>query len=70
VLRVFIPQKNLLSYNTDWNNFRDFCRAITDEKIAVAEQSAADTNPTADREPDPKVVLHDLITKLLKHTEF
>ncbi len=70
VLRVFIPQKNLLSYNTDWNNFRDFCRAITDEKIAVAEQSAADTNPTADREPDPKVILHDLITKLLKHTEF
>ncbi len=70
VLRVFIPQKNLLSYNTDWNNFRDFCRAITDEKIAVAEQSAADTNPIADREPDPKVVLHDLITKLLKHTEF
>lgn len=70
VLRVFIPQKNLLSYNTDWNNFRDFCRAITDEKIAAAEQSAADANPSVGREPDPKVVFHDLITKLLKHTEF
>lgn len=70
VLRVFIPQKNLLSYNTDWNNFRDFCRAITDEKIAAAEQSAADANPSAGGEPDPKAVFHDLITKLLKHTEF
>ncbi len=40
VFRVFIPQKNLLEYNTDWNNFRDFCRNITDEKIAAAEQNA------------------------------
>ncbi|MBS0483678.1 MAG: hypothetical protein JSS06_00435 [Proteobacteria bacterium] len=63
VLRVFIPQKNLLQYNTDWNNFRDFCRAITDEKIAAAEQNTAN-------EPDPKVVFQQLVANLMKHTEF
>ncbi len=63
VLRVFIPQKNLLQYNTDWNNFRDFCRTLTDEKIAAAEQNTAN-------EPDPKVVFNQLVANLMKHTEF
>ncbi len=69
VFRVFIPQKNLLEYNTDWNNFRDFCRNITDEKIAAAEQNAMASNSSAQHEPDPKEVFHQLVTKLLKHTE-
>ncbi len=69
VFRVFIPQKNLLEYNTDWNNFRDFCRNITDEKIAAAEQNAMASNPSTQHEPDPKEVFHQLVTKLLKHTE-
>lgn len=70
VLRLFVPQKNLLSYNTDWNNFRDFCRTISDEKIAAFEQAANDPNQTSSQEPDPKVVFHELVTKLLRHTEF
>ena len=70
VLRLFVPQKNLLSYNTDWNNFRDFCRTISDEKIAAFEQAAIDLNQTSNQEPDPRTVLHELITKLLRHTEF
>lgn len=72
VLRVFIPQNRLLSYNTDWNNFCDFCRNITDEQCAVAEQPISGTGNTSDatnQEADPKVVLHRLIEKLLKHTE-
>lgn len=73
VLRVFIPQDNLLSYNTDWNNFCDFCRNITDEKCATAEQSSAsdttgDIKESTHKEPDPKEVLHKLIADLLKHT--
>jgi len=75
VLRVFIPQDRLLSYNTDWNNFRDFCHNITDEQCAVAQQSAS-SDSTADtdsaiamrKEPDPKETLHKLISDLLKHT--
>ncbi|UJP03276.1 MAG: hypothetical protein LZF85_02120 [Nitrosomonas sp.] len=67
VLRVFIRQDHLLKYNTDWNNFRDFCRTITDEKIAAAEQSTA--GQSASSEPDPKAVFHQLIANLLKHTE-
>lgn len=72
ILRVFIPQDRLLSYNTDWNNFCDFCRNITDEKCAAAEQPASGIDDGANatsQEPDPKVVLHGLIEKLLKHTE-
>ncbi|UJP05595.1 MAG: hypothetical protein LZF61_01040 [Nitrosomonas sp.] len=62
VLRVFVPQKNLLRYNNDWNNFRDFCSNLTDEKIAAAEQSV-------NQESDPRVVFHQLVTNLLKHAE-
>lgn len=69
VLRVFIPQKNLLSYNTDWNNFRDFCRTITDEKIAAAEQYANSADSTSNPD-DPKAAFHELVSKLMKHTEF
>lgn len=68
VLRVFIPQDRLLSYNTDWNKFRDFCRDITDERIAAAEQNSTTTNQSANTEPDPKVEFHQLISNLLKHT--
>jgi hypothetical protein len=64
VLRVFIPQDRLLEYNTDWNNFRDFCRTITDEKCAAAGQSEKSDN----KEPDPKDVFHKLVSDLLKHT--
>jgi len=74
VLRVFIPQDRLLSYNTDWNNFCDFCRSITDEKCAAAEQyapqdsSSAQHPSPATNEPDPREVFHTLIVNLLKHT--
>ncbi|WP_293007280.1 hypothetical protein [Nitrosomonas sp.] len=69
VLRVFIPQDHLREYNIDWNNFRDFCREITDEKIAAAEQGATENNQSAQQESDPKEVFQKLISKLLKHTE-
>ena len=73
VLRVFLPQDRLLSYNTDWNNYCDFCRNITDEKIAAAEQPSAsdqfaDTKQSTRQEPDPKEVFHKLVSDLLKHT--
>lgn len=73
VLRVFIPQDRLLSYNTDWNNFCDFCRNITDEKCAIAEQPpasdhAAATKQSINKEPDPKELFHQLVSDLLKHT--
>jgi hypothetical protein len=64
VLRVFIPQDRLLEYNTDWNNFRDFCRTITDEQCAAAGQPGQSAN----NEPDPKDVFHKLVSDLLKHT--
>lgn len=73
VLRVFIPQDRLLSYNTDWNKFRDFCRTITDEQCAAAEQSSSPGDathfPTASHQSDPKVVFHQLVDNLLKHTQ-
>ena len=73
VLRVFIPQDRLLSYNTDWNNFCDFCRTITDEKCAGAEQSSPSDNiagiqKTIPKESDSKEVFHKLVENLLKHT--
>ena len=69
VLRVFIPQDRLLEYNTDWNNFRDFCRTITDEKCAAGQSAhSADPNQSANKEPDPKDVFHQLVSNLLKHT--
>lgn len=73
VLRVFIPQDRLLSYNTDWNNYCDFCRTITDEKCTAAEQpsspdNTADAQKADQKEPDPKVVFHQLVENLLKHT--
>lgn len=73
VLRVFLPQDRLLSYNTDWNNYCDFCRNITDEKIAAAEQSSVSdpsegTKQSTHKESDPKEVFHKLVTDLLKHT--
>ncbi|PTQ87634.1 hypothetical protein [Nitrosomonas ureae] len=68
VLRVFIPQDRLREYNIDWNNFRDFCRNLTDEKITAAEQNSTATNQPASTEPDPKIEFHQLLSKLLKHT--
>lgn len=74
ILRVFIPQDRLLSYNTDWNKFCDFCRNITDEKCAAAEQNipqdgtSTQHSPPATNEPDPSEVFHTLIESLLKHT--
>ena len=67
VLRVFIPQDRLLSYNTDWNNFCDFCRTITDDKCAAAEQPPA-SDGSSQKEPNPKEVFHTLVDNLLKHT--
>ncbi len=69
VLRVFIPQNRLLEYNTDWNNFRDFCRDITDDKIAAAEQQSIEPTQSVNKVPDPKEVFQQLISRLLKHTE-
>lgn len=73
VLRVFIPQDRLLSYNTDWNKFRDFCRTITDEQCAAAEPPSSPGNAspssTASPEPDPKAVFHQLVENLLKHAQ-
>ncbi|HRB22094.1 MAG TPA: hypothetical protein PLB54_10440, partial [Nitrosomonas sp.] len=63
VLRLFIPQKRLLEYNTDWNNFRDFCRNITDEQCEANAYRHQEV-----RTEDPKVVFHRLIDNLLKHT--
>ncbi len=68
VLRVFIPQNRLPEYNSDWNKYCDFCRNITDEKIAAAEQPATPGQP-ASNESDPKEVFHKLVSNLLKHTE-
>ncbi|MDH5480087.1 MAG: hypothetical protein OEX11_04920 [Nitrosomonas sp.] len=73
VLRVFLPQDRLRIYNIDWNNYCDFCRSITDEKCAAAEQSASDPSDSKDntsKEKDPKVVFHKLVTNLLAHTNF
>ena len=67
VLRVFIPQDRLRSYNADWNNFCEFCRTITDEKCAIAEQTSLEGNSTL-REPDPKEIFHKLVENLLRHT--
>ena len=73
VLRGFIPQKQLLSYNTAWNNYRDFCRNITDEKCAASEQLAIDHSGSEqvsdNTEPDPKKVFHKLVTDLLEFTK-
>ncbi len=60
-LRVFLPQDLLAEYNKDWNNYRDFCISITDEKCLAHDES--------DDEPDPKEVFHTLITNLLKYPD-
>ena len=72
VLRIFIPQDQLLSYNTAWNKYCDFCRNITDEICAASEQpaniqSGNETSATAD-ENDPKKVFHKLVSDLLAFT--
>lgn len=61
VMRVFLPQDLLFSYNDDWNKYRDFCISITDEKCAA-------TAELAEGEPDPKVVFQTLVANLLKYT--
>ena len=69
VLRLFIPQKRLLEYDTDWNNFRDFCRNITDEQCEANAYRHQKTDHDQEvRTEDPKVVFHRLIDNLLKHT--
>ncbi len=71
VLRVFQPQDRLRVYNIDWNNYCDFCRSITDEKIAAAENQSDETSDTKQNNSkveDPKVVFHKLVTDLLAHT--
>lgn len=69
VLRVFIPQDRLASYNEDWNNFRDFCRNITDEQCAGTEPDQTDdTKTVVKKQPDPKETFHKLVSDLLKHT--
>lgn len=65
VLRVFLPQDRLLSYNTAWNSYCDFCRNITDEQCNPVRSSDEDFAT----EPDPKVVFHKLVTDLLDHTK-
>lgn len=61
-LRGFLPQDLLGEYNMDWNKYRDFCIAITDEKCLAYDEST-------DSEPDPKEVFHTLITNLLKYPD-
>tara|TARA_R110002073_G_scaffold266486_1_gene429751 strand:- start:2666 stop:3115 length:450 start_codon:yes stop_codon:yes gene_type:complete len=61
MLRGFIPQKRLRSYNIDWNNYCHFCHNITDEKCIVEQSS--------ENEQNPKVVFHKLVSKLLEHTK-
>lgn len=70
VLRLFIRQDHLLQYNTDWNNFRDFCRNITDEQCeanAYTPKVMTDDQQEVHVE-DPKEVFHRLVDNLLKHT--
>ena len=62
ILRLFIPQDDLLQYNEDWNNYRDFCFEITDEKCIEADQSP-------DIEPHPKEVFCTLVSNLLRHAK-
>ncbi|SES96338.1 hypothetical protein SAMN05216326_10817 [Nitrosomonas marina] len=73
VLRVFIPQKQLLSYNTAWNKYCDFCRNITDEICAASEQStnasSGTGNGTSVDENDPKKVFHKLVSDLLEFSK-
>ena len=61
-LRVFLPQNLLAEYNKDWNEYRDFCINISDEKCLAY-------NEPTDNEPHPKVVFHTLITNLLKYPD-
>lgn len=69
VLRLFVPQDRLLEYNTDWNNFRDFCRRITDEQCeANTYQSPKIGDNQEVSTEDPREVLRRLIDNLLKHT--
>ncbi|SER37896.1 hypothetical protein SAMN05421690_102239 [Nitrosomonas sp. Nm51] len=76
VLRIFIPQDQLRSYNMAWNAYCDFCRNITDEICAANEQS---TNTQSDsdakmvsagnNENDPKKRFHKLVSDLLAFTK-
>ncbi|PTN11269.1 hypothetical protein [Nitrosomonas aestuarii] len=72
VLRGFIPQDRLLSYNTAWKNYCDFCRNITDEKCAASEQPANERSDAAqlssNNASDPKSEFHKLISDLLAFT--
>ena len=61
-LRGFLPQDLLAEYNKDWNEYRDFCVSITDEKCLAYDGST-------DSEPNPKEVFHTLITNLLKYPD-
>ena len=56
--------------HTDWNNFRDFCRNITDEQCeanAYTPKVMTDDQQEVHAE-DPKEVFHKLVDNLLKHT--
>lgn len=70
VLRVFIPQKKLLEFNTAWNRYCDFCRNITDEKCAMGQSASA--NPDGGQSSAQgggealKKEFHQLITDLLE----
>lgn len=67
VLRVFIPQDQLLEYNTAWNNYCDFCRNITDEKCAASEQE--NTQESTENKQNLKEEFHNLVSELLKYTK-
>lgn len=72
VLRVFLPQDRLRIYNIDWNNYCDFCRSITDEKIDAAENPNSEgsgSKQSNSTDAHPRDVFHKLVTDLLAHAK-
>jgi hypothetical protein len=59
--RPNVPQKDIPAYNDDWDNYYDFCHAVTDDQCVEAETNSA--------LPDPKKKFHTLISNLLRHAD-
>jgi hypothetical protein len=60
--RPNIPQKDIPAYNDDWDNYYDFCHAVTDDQCVEAE-----VNPGS--VPDPKKKFHTLVSNLLRYAD-
>jgi len=59
--RPNVPQKDIPAYNDDWDNYYDFCHAVTDDQCVEAEANSA--------LPDPKKKFHTLISNLLRYAD-